>query len=184
MSRKSCLAIIGLLFVMVLINVPVNAQQDTSAPQHRHMLTTNPFLILFSWWNVEYEFKLAPHSTIGFAGSYSVFGENDENEDNTKYMGGYLIYRYYPSAKAHAGFFFGGRFGMTGVEIEYSDGSEKETGTAYGFGIEVGYTWLLGQSEMFAISLGTGATKLFGSDLEDDTAFLPIIRLVNIGVAF
>jgi hypothetical protein len=37
---------------------------------------------------------------------------------------------------------------------------------------------------MFAISMGVGATRLFGSDLEDGDAFLPIIRLVNIGVAF
>ena len=169
------------------MSIPVAAQGNTGGePPHRHLITTNPFLILFSWWNVEYEYKLANHSTIGFVGSYYSF-EDDEDEidaGNSKYMSGYLIYRYYPSAKAHSGFYFGGRLGITGIEVEYLDEQPTEKGTAYGFGLDVGYTWLLGEGQNFAISVGAGATRLFGSDLEDETGFLPIIRLVNVGVAF
>ena len=134
-----------------------------------------------------------PHSIqlvehrIGIAASYSSFEDDEDDLDaaKSKYLSGYLIYRYYPSAKAPSGFYFGSRLGMTSVELEYLDGSPTETGTAFGFGLDVGYTWLLGDNQNFAISVGVGATRLFGGDLEDDqVGFLPIIRLVNIGVAF
>ncbi len=188
MSRARCLTVFGLILVMAAMSVPVTAQSSSSdAPPNNHLITTNPFLILFSWWNVEYEYRIANNSTIGLAGSYSTFedDEDDEYGDSAKYLSTYAIYRYYPSGKAHSGFYFGGRLGFTSVELEYYDDSPTEKGTAYGFGLDVGYTWLLGDNQNFAVSVGGGATRLFGGDLEDDqAAFLPIIRLVNIGVAF
>lgn len=188
MSRARCLTVIGLILVMASMSVPVTAQGNMPPePTSKHLITTNPFLILFSWWNIEYEYKVARHSTFGIAASYSSFEDDEDDLDaaKSKYLSGYLIYRYYPSAKAPSGFYFGSRLGMTSVELEYLDGSDTETGTAYGFGLDVGYTWLLGDNQNFAISVGAGATRLFGGDLEDDqVGFLPIIRLVNIGVAF
>ena len=186
MNRTRCLAALVLLAVLSA-GVPAAAQTtDEGLPPGKHMITTNPFLLLFSWWNAEYEYRLNSTSTIGLAGSYNVF-EDDESEldgEKAEYYSGYAVYRYHPSGKAHSGFYFGGRLGVTSIAVEYFDGSEEETGTAYGFGIELGYTWLLGDKQNFAISLGVGATRLFGSDLEDETGFLPIIRLANIGVAF
>jgi hypothetical protein len=178
----------GLILLIASTSIPVNAQDSTGdLPPNNHLLTTNPFLLLFGWWNVEYEYRLANHSTLGLAGSYTTFEDDEDEVDAAKstYFSGYVIYRYYPSAKAHSGFYFGGRLGVTSVEFEYFDDSPSETGTAYGFGLDVGYTWLLGQNQNFAVSVGVGATRLFGGDLEDEqVAFLPIIRLVNIGVAF
>jgi hypothetical protein len=173
---------------MAAMSVPVTAQGNMSPePTSKHLITTNPFLILFSWWNVEYEYKMARHSTLGIAASYTSYEDDTSDIDaaKSKYLSGYLIYRYYPSVKAPSGFYFGGRLGVTSVEFEYLDGAPTEKGTAYGFGLDVGYTWLLGDNQNFAISVGAGATRLFGGDLEDDQAgFLPIIRLVNVGVAF
>lgn len=181
MNGTRYLAVTILILTMFLVGGPVAGQDDTAGPSHRHLISTNPFLVLFSWWNIEYEYTLANHSTIGFAGSYTQI--EDEGEKG-KYMGGYLIYRYHPSAKAPAGFYFGGRLGMTGVKTEYPGVRPDESGNAYGFGLDLGYTWLLGGNQNFVISLGVGATRLFGSDLEDDTVFLPIVRLANIGIAF
>ena len=188
MGRVKYLAMFGLILAMVSMSVPASAQQfEGDKPPHNHMLTTNPFLILFSWWNIEYEYRIADHSTIGLAGSYTSFEDDESDVDaaKSKYLSGYAIYRYYPSIKAPSGFYFGGRLGMTSVELDYLDDTPTEEGTAFGFGLDVGYTWLLGTNQNFAISVGVGATRLFGGDLEDDqAAFLPIIRLVNIGVAF
>jgi hypothetical protein len=188
MDRTRCLVIIGLILVMASMSVPVTAQGNSGEePPHRHLITTNPFLVLFSWWNIEYEYKIANHSTIGFAGSYYTFEDDEEDIDgaDSKYMSAYAIYRYYPSGKAHSGFYFGSRLGMTRVEYDYYDDTPTEDGTVYGFGLDVGYTWLLGDTQHFAMSVGVGATRLFGEDLdEDETGFLPIIRLVNVGVAF
>ncbi len=188
MSRARCLTVIGLIIVMASMSVPVAAQDNTPpAPTTKNLITTNPFLILFSWWNIEYERKIAPNSTLGIAASYTSYEDDEEDMDaaKSKYLSGYLIYRFYPSGKAPSGFYFGGRLGVTSVEFEYYDDEPTEKGTAFGFGLDVGYTWLLGDNQNFAISVGAGATRLFGGDLEDDQAgFLPIIRLVNVGVAF
>jgi hypothetical protein len=176
---------------MAAMSVPAAAQGNTAGEsRNKNTITANPFLLLFSWWNVEYERVIAPNSTIGLAGSYSSFEDDESDFDGaeSKYYSGYLLYRLYPSGKAPAGFYFGGRLGITSVEIDYYNDDEfnvDEEGTTYGFGLEVGYTWLLGDNENFVISVGAGATRLFGGDLEDDTVgFLPIIRLVNIGAAF
>jgi hypothetical protein len=188
MGKARCLVIIGLLILMTSMSVPAAAQVSTGGePPHKNLITTNPFLLLFSWWNVEYEHLMGPNFSLGLAGSYSSFEDDESDFDaaKSKYSSGYVIGRYYPSAKAPSGFYFGGRLGMTSVEIDYFDNSDTEKGTTYGFGLDVGYTWLLGANQNFAISVGAGATRLFGGDLEDDVVgFLPIIRLVNIGVAF
>ena len=36
----------------------------------------------------------------------------------------------------------------------------------------------------FALGLGIGASRLFGGDLEDTSAYLPTVRLINVGWAF
>lgn len=191
MSRTRCLTIIGLILVMATMSVPVTSQEKLGESPNHHMITTNPFLILFGWWNIEYEYKLSGNSTLGVAGSYYSFTETIDEEDflsfdqKTKYFSGYAIYRFHPSGKAHAGFYFGGRLGITSIEQEDLDTGLTDDGSAFGFGLDVGYTWLLGDKQNFAMSVGLGATRLFGADLDDDTVgFLPIIRLVNIGVAF
>ncbi len=181
MSRTRCLAVFGLILIMVFMSVPGGAQEpDTGNDSHRHLLTTNPFLFLFNWYNIEYELKVARHSTVGFAGSYVTFDDGRET-----YAGGSLLYRYYASGKAPGGFYLGGRLGMFGVEIENSITHDSEKENTYGFGIDVGYTWLLGDTRSFAISMGAGAIRYFGGDLADDAkAGMPIIRLVNIGFRF
>ena len=49
-----------------------------------------------------------------------------------------------------------------------------------GVGFEFGYAWLLGQGENLSISVGAGATRLFGGE---STAF-PVLRFINLGWAF
>jgi Protein of unknown function (DUF3575) len=171
-------------FVLCAIPVEgsgVEASADSSAA-HRHIISSNPILDLFTWYNAEYEFALARSSTIGLAGS---FISTDDDEDYRSICG---FYRYYPEGAAPAGFFFGGRFGFYDVSdttpYPTADEGSEETATFYGFGIDIGYTWLLGTTRQFALSLGIGAVRIFGEDLEDVPATLPTIRLVNIGIAF
>ena len=149
-----------------------------SSVARRHIVSTNPILDLFTWYNAEYEFRLAPTSTIGMNGSFISIGDDDEDY---KSISGF--YRYYPQGAAPAGFFFGGRLGVYDVNNKDDDG-KKKSATFYGFGIDIGYTWLLGDTRRFALSLGIGAVRLFGGDLEDIAATLPTVRLVNVGIAF
>lgn len=145
----------------------------------RHVISTNPITDMFTWYNGEYEFRVLSNSTIGLSGSYISFDDGDE-----EFMNIGAFYRFYPQDTAPAGFFFGARFGYYDVKA-YDDFEDKEESASFGgFGIDIGYSWLLGSSQRFALSLGIGAVRLFGGDLEDVALTLPTIRLVNVGVAF
>lgn len=160
---------------------PVFAADEGAAatPTRLNIISTNPILDMFLWWNIEYERVVAPSHTLGLAGSYVSFDDGDES-----YTSGSVFYRYYPAGIAPEGFFFGGRFGMTSISEE-EEGITTD-GSAFGFGIDIGYTWLIGAPKRMALSLGIGAVRYFGGDLEDMdvSTTIPTIRLVNVGIAF
>ncbi|MCZ6766771.1 MAG: DUF3575 domain-containing protein [bacterium] len=172
-TRPLILAIAGLIALSVAIAPSVGmAEEDDGIAnvEKNNVLSTNPILDMFTWWNLEYERKIGPTGTIGVAGSFI-----DLEDDSFKSINAF--YRFYPQERALSGFFFGGRIGVYNVE----DRNDSET--AYGFGIDIAYSWLLGKQKGFSISLGIGAVRLFGGDLDVATT-LPTVRLVNIGWAF
>jgi hypothetical protein len=179
------LAIVGFLLAMLIVPgfVSTARAKEVKEPVRRHCFSTNPILLMFTWYNAEYAFRVSNNSTIGIAGSYITLDDEDTGEDT--YMSANIFYRYYPQGDAFTGFFFGARFGLNHIEVEVSeDTGEADEGTAYSFGIDIGYDWLLGESRMFYISAGIGAVRLFGGDLEGTAGTLPTVRLVQIGVAF
>ncbi|UCH85240.1 MAG: DUF3575 domain-containing protein [Candidatus Latescibacterota bacterium] len=163
------------LIVLTLGIVPTNgmAEEESEITEvvNKNVLSTNPILDLFTWFNIEYERRIKPNGTIGLAASF-IDLEGDE-----EFMSVNAFYRFYPQDRAPSGFFFGGRFGVYNVE----DGNDSES--AFGFGIDIAYSWLLGKRRNFAVSLGIGAIRLFGGDLDTATT-LPTLRLINIGFAF
>ncbi len=150
--------------------------ETTTTP--RNVISTNPLLDLYTWFNAEYELRMVPNGTVGIAGSYVSL-----DDDNDTYKSAHVFYRFYPQSLAPAGFFIGGRLGAHFVTNKVENGKD-ETGTAFGVGIDIGYTWLMGSTQSFALSLGIGAVRLFGGDLEDIAMTLPTVRLVNFGIAF
>ena len=168
------LVCLGILLVGVIPDTVQAQDEGVRTPfPHKQVISANPFLFLGEWFNVEYERKLSPTTTVGIAGSIVSFDDGDEDY---KSLNG--IVRYYPSEAALSGFYLGGRFGFHQVT------EDDEEGHAYGLGVDVGYAWLLGSKRNFYIGLGIGATRLFGGDVEEDRVVLPSVRLVNIGVAF
>ena len=178
MNKK--LQVLALAAVALLGVIPgaVEAQQAGTKPPvpHDHVLSANPFLLLFEWANAEYEHKISPTGTVGLAGSWISLDEGDED-----YRSLNAFYRYYPQGAALTGFYFGGHGGVHHVsDVDVDD----DDVTVFGLGIDVGYSWLLGANRNFYIGLGIGATRLFGGDLDDGSATIPTIRLLNLGWAF
>ncbi|UCH85222.1 MAG: DUF3575 domain-containing protein [Candidatus Latescibacterota bacterium] len=134
--------------------------------EKKNILSTNPILDIFAWFNVEYERKIGPTGTVGLAGSVIA-----PNEEDIQYIS--VFYRFYPQERALSGFFVGGR-----IIVGNFEGNK-----GYGFGIDIAYSWLLGKNKGFSISLGIGAARLFDEDLDESVTF-PTLRLVNIGFAF
>jgi hypothetical protein len=162
---------------MLAVAAPASAQGTLPVPvPHDQTVSANPFGLVFGWFNAEYERKLTPAATWGVSGSMFDF-------DLFEYRNANALVRYYPQGAALKGFFLGGRAGVYHVAHD-DDGVDDDEATFFGAGFELGYTWLMGRNQRIGLSLGAGASRLFGSDLDDATLTIPTIRLVNVGIAF
>ncbi len=157
----------------VLIPGSVAAQATREPVEVDWVLSANPFLLLAEWFNVDLERRVGDGAALDFQASYITLDGGDE-----EYMSVNATYRFYPQGAALTGFYFGPKAGIYRVEDLTQDA------VVFGAGFELGYNWLLGVDRNFAIGLGLGASRLFGGDLDDDSAFLPTVRLVNVGWAF
>lgn len=174
-SRSRCIR--SLMFAAVItIGGSAAASAQTTAPEisggPTQVVSANPFTLMFKWFNAEYERKFTPNLTWGASGTFFPIGD-------FRYKNANAMLRYYPRA-AFSGFFLGGRLGVYDVSAKTVDAS----GTFYGGGFDLGYTWLLGRKENVAISMGLGVNRLFGGDLAGASLAVPSIRLVNVGIAF
>lgn len=171
---------IGLVFALLVAFIAVGTT-PASSYESKVVISTNPILDMFTWYNAEVEFAVAPTSTMGIAGTYISFGDKDDFDRET-YANASVFWRYYPR-EAFGGFYFGARAGYFKVTAD-TDLGEEEEGNFFGAGVDVGYGWILGESERMYVSMGIGAVRLFGGDLEDVALTLPTIRLINVGFAF
>jgi hypothetical protein len=183
--------------LIVLATCPALAVAQTSAtrppvPQSQ-ILSTNPFGLIFNWFNVEYERRVAPATTVGVSASHIAMAEHSNAA---------LILRWYPQGAALDGFYLGGRAGAYAFETydyEYptyqgspSDPSRRpypiarrRTDVHPGVGLELGYNWRLGAKQNLIIGLGFGLTRIqSGADRDGCPRVLPNPRVVNIGFAF
>jgi hypothetical protein len=160
------------LVVLVLETNATYAQEGTRTPvAHKQVLSANPFLLMFKWFNTEYERKINESNTWGVSGSFFSL------EDNEDYMSAQLNYRFYPQGAALTGFYLGGRGGYHHVDVDRDDGQ------FFGMGFEMGYNWLFGTNRRVSLGLGGGATRLFGGDLDGASMAIPTVR-INVGFAF
>jgi hypothetical protein len=174
--KLGTMMLVGVAGLLMLVDPGSVAAQDegTKVPvRQNQVLSTNPFLLLGEWANLEYERKVSPTTTMGIGGSLVSFDDGDD-----RYQSLVGLVRHYPQGAPLTGFYFGGRLGVHAVS------SDDDDGHAYGLGVDVGYSWLLGAERNFYIGLGIGATRLFGGDMPDARVVIPSIRLLNVGFSF
>jgi len=154
-------------------------------PERKVIVWTNPILFVFTWYTAEVEIRLQNNHTVGIGGSYLQTEDGDKGEtdyEKIKYQSFNVFYRYYPTA-SFKGFFIGGQLGTTTVGAE--DNFTDDSGTAMLAGVLLGYGWVLGDGQRIGVSLGIGANRLFGGDIDEDANLtLPVVRLINVGIAF
>ncbi|HEY0304702.1 MAG TPA: DUF3575 domain-containing protein [Longimicrobiales bacterium] len=158
-----------------LLAVPAHAQ-EAPAP-YKNVISANPFGLLLTWFNAEYERVVGESSTIGVGGSTFEDGDDDVVDEDTRYVNADVFYRFYPSGRPLDGWAFGVKAGITDV---------TDAGTYAGFGFDVNRSWLLGKRDNFYVGIGFGLKRLIGVQDEDavDLEFIPTIRIVNVGIAF
>jgi hypothetical protein len=164
----------ALVFTAVaFVSTAAHAQETgTRTPvANKNVISANPFLLMAEYFNAEFERKHTDSSTFGL--SASSVGLDDANYRNLQ-----AFYRYYPQRASLTGFYIGGRAGVHRVS------GDNDAGNAFGLGFEVGYSWLFGAERHFGVSIGAGATRLFGGDLDDASFVIPTVRLINVGWSF
>ena len=181
--------------VLTMCSAQALAQTNATKPPvpHHQIISTNPFGLLFNWFNADYERKVAPATTVGVTAAH--VGAMD-------YSNVAFLARWYPQRAALDGFFIGARAGayrLETYEYEYTTVTDPNgrTYSTYpsaprkrqhimpGVGIDLGYNWLLGPNQNFSIGLGFGVTRLLGNGDEFDfTMAVPNMKLVSIGFAF
>jgi hypothetical protein len=166
------------LFFALAVSSPAFAQDTRTPVEHKQIITANPIGIVFGWFNAEYERKVSETTTWGVSGSNFQGFDSDFNYSNVS-----ALARYYPQGAALTGFFVGGKLGVHHVSDDY-EFRDDESSTAVGVGVDVGYNWLVGKDRKFAISIGMGATRLFGENTTGAGFTIPNIRVINIGFAF
>ncbi len=135
-------------------------------------ITTNPTFLQFGWFNAEYERTLTPASTWG--ASYSRFSPGGQSAGG--YRGVKAVWRYYTKGTALEGKWLGIRAGRSRLW-------DQSIATSYSLvGFEMGYSEAFGPSQRIIMSLGLGASRLFGGP-EDFPKVFPSLR-ANIGVAW
>jgi hypothetical protein len=178
---RNCLKSLGLLVLLLgaLPPLAISGQQQEgvkSPVPHHHIVSTNPFILLGSWLNIEYERKVATAASVGAMVSH--LGLEGDDEEDVGFTGLSTFFRLYPQGAALNGFYLEGRGGLFHVA------GEDESSQAFTLGIHIGYSWLFGVNRRFYISAGVGADRFFGGDLQGASPTLPSFRLVKIGVAF
>jgi len=166
--------------ILLVLLIPGAALAQTAAPppavQFDQVLSANPLGVVIKWFNVEYERKLGPATTLGASASH--VGELD-------FSNAAVLLRWYPQQSPLEGFYLGARAGAFGFKsYTYEFRSYREQNRVLpGAGIELGRNWLLGPRRNVSVGTGFGLTRIAGSDAYAVPSVLPIFRL-NVGIAF
>jgi hypothetical protein len=136
------------------------------------VVSANPFLLYYEWFDAEIERRVGRGGALGVAATQVTLDEDD------RYRSVALLYRRYIQGEALEGFHLGPRLGVYRVD------AGQEEGTFFGVGVELGYQWLVGVQKNFSVSMGVGASHLFGTDFDDASSKVPAFRLLNVGWAF
>lgn len=162
--------------------------RSQGASEPMNIISVNPFLPLFGWFQGEFERKLQSNLSFAVGASYVKW-------DNNRYGNVDAKLRLYPQERALDGLGLAASLGLGFVtprartECDFmgtncTTSPEKQTVTP-SFAIEAHYQFLLGQNKRTAVGAGFGAKRYFASerDLGGDSQVRPTGRL-TIGYAF
>ena len=186
--------ILSVTALTLLMSAPLAAQslrQQTNGNRvdgPTRVISTNPFLPLFGFFQGEYEHRVNANASFALAGSYV-----DWSDDNRTNIDAKL--RLYPDEHALEGLGLGASIGFASIRRDgyqdcgYLDAScttvAKKTYSSPTFAVEGQYQWLLGTHRATAVTAGFGVKRYFVNkgDSRGIDRVLPTGRL-TIGYAF
>lgn len=175
MLRKAVWTVV--LGALLAAPVALRAQEADIAP--RAQISISPILALAEVINGEAEYVFSNELSGVFGLGYFTLGDG---ADEVRYLATDLKLRFYPNATPLEGFSFSGILGRTSL----TDVSTDESGSAFSVGVDLGWSWLFGDTKRWFLGVGLGAKRYFGEETVGTSsieAFLPTGRL-NFGIAF
>ena len=175
MLRNTLLTVV--LFGSFVAAPAVLAAQETEGP--RAQISFSPILALAEVISGEAEYAFSDQLSAVFGLGYFTIGDDP---DQVTYLATDAKLRFYPGAVPLEGFAFSGILGRTSI----TDESTNETGAATTLGVDLGWSWLFGDTKRWFLGVGIGAKRYFVDGTvgdEEITGFLPTGRL-NFGIAF
>jgi hypothetical protein len=188
MTRLRAVALTLTLSAAAPFTGPLAAQGSPAPEVPGRIVSVNPFLPLFGYFQGEYESRLNRALTFAVAGSYTAWSNDRTLNLDVKV-------RWYGQERAPTGLGMAASLGVgrvdrdASIDCDYSPVmpmcTTRERGalTVPAFAMEGQYQWLLGSRKNTAVSVGFGAKRYFASEGEMDGTVRPTGRL-TIGYAF
>jgi len=174
---------------LVLGTTTANAQRAAAAAPasplapRPTLVSVNPLGLMFGMLSGEVDHAMSRNSSGAIA--FSLW-----SPDGFSYASVDAKYKFLPSENGLEGFYIGPTAGFTHVGVDASELVDctqdcAASANALTAGVELGYTWLIGVKQNFAIGTGLGAKKLFfvGEKNGNASGTIPTIKL-NVGYAF
>lgn len=156
---------------------------STSAPTR--IISVNPFLPLFGYFQAEFEHRVAKNASVGISGAHTKLDDLYTSVD--------VKLRLYPQERVLEKLGISAGIGYGRVKRDddiicdpfFPCDDGKASASAPTFGVEAQYQWLLGARRSTAVAFGGGAKRFFISDDKSDNLerVVPTLRL-TIGYAF
>jgi hypothetical protein len=194
-SRRSPVTrlVLGGLALLALAAVaPAAHAQLAQRGGYRSAIGINPLGIPFDVASIEFETLLQQGITVGLAGSYVAWNDDDEIQGAERYTSADLKFRYYPGEVVLRGFSVGLSLGVTKYSERIADfrscqftptnpnpcpsgpPTSRQAITTPTLGILVDYNFLLGAQRRFLVGTGVGAKRLLNrGDRAADDPFDP-----------
>lgn len=185
--RRAVVALLAAATVAA-VSRPLAAQAAPAAELPGRIVSVNPFLPLFGYFQGEFESRVNKALTFAVATSYTEW-----NNDRTLNLDAKV--RWYGQERAPNGLGMAASLGVGRVDrdpyitCDYAPvmpictTRQRGTLTVPAFAVEGQYQWLLGSRRNTAVSVGFGAKRYFASKSEMDGNVRPTGRL-TIGYAF
>lgn len=184
-------ALLGVLVVGATTLSAQSLREQTSGPSTAmptRVISVNPFLPLFGYFQGEFEQRVAKNASIGIAGAHMKLDDIYTSVD--------VKLRLYPDERVleNLGISAGLGYGRVKRDDDITCGDPleiapcpdgKASASAPTFSVEAQYQWLLGTSRATAVTIGGGAKRFFIPDEKSDglERVVPTLRL-TIGYAF
>jgi hypothetical protein len=188
MIRLRAVALAFTLLGATPLTASLAAQGAPAAELPGRIVSVNPFLPLFGFFQGEFESRVNKALTFAVASSYTEW-----NSDRTLNLDAKV--RWYGQERAPNGLGMAASLGVGRVDRDASISCDyapvmpicttRERGalTVPAFAVEGQYQWLLGSRRNTAVSVGFGVKRYFASETEMDGNVRPMGRL-TIGYAF